>query len=158
LIALLFLPNFIGDSIVQKIIIRTLMISFIVNLYLNQVFYSSLLHYQAGSEAAMWINQNNSKKLPVVQINDDFVSAMNFYIDQPITAINADGTGQNLTGTYLLYAPATVINELNNKGWHIQPIKIFKRYWVSRLKPSFLNRATRAKELTDVQVAVVNPQ
>jgi hypothetical protein len=35
------------------------MLSLIVNLYLNQVFYKSLLKYQAGSEAAAWINEHN---------------------------------------------------------------------------------------------------
>lgn len=156
-IALLFLPGFITDGVIQKVVLRTLLASFIVNLYLNQVFYKSLLHYQAGSEAAVWINHNNTKRLPIVQVNDDFVSAMNFYVEQPITEINADGTGQNLTGSYILYAPAAVIKDLNAKGWHIQPVKTFQRYWVSRLKPRFLNKATRVQELTDVQVAIVNP-
>jgi 4-amino-4-deoxy-L-arabinose transferase-like glycosyltransferase len=157
LLTLLFLPRFITDRTLTKIILRTLIVSFIINLYLNQVFYRSLLHYQAGSEAAIWIDQHNPDKLPVVQLNDDYVSAMNFYCDYPLTGINADGTGQTFSKPFLLYAPASVVNSLQAKGWRIKPLKSFQRYWISRLKQSFLNKTTREKELTETEVVMVDP-
>jgi 4-amino-4-deoxy-L-arabinose transferase-like glycosyltransferase len=155
LIALVFLPQTITYHIVSKIVLRTLLASFFVNVYLNTVFYSSLLHYQSGSEAAMFINQNNPKKLPVVQLKDDYVSAMNFYSDVPVITVNEDGTGNYPPKPFILYTTKDKVNDLTAKGWKIQPIKTFQRYWISRLKPSFLNKATRAKELTETEVVIV---
>jgi 4-amino-4-deoxy-L-arabinose transferase-like glycosyltransferase len=154
-LALLFLPKAVTSGTISKVVLQTLLLSFIINIYLNTVFYSSLLHYQAGSEAAMWINTHNPEKLPVVQIDDDYVSAMNFYSDAPFTNIYADGTGQKPKAPFILYASADIVKNLTAKGWQIQSIKTFDRYWVSRLKPSFLNKATRAKELTQMDVVIV---
>ncbi|MGZ3756721.1 MAG: ArnT family glycosyltransferase [Mucilaginibacter sp.] len=155
LVLLMVLPQTITKQPITKIALRTLLASFIVNIYLNAVFYPSLMHYQAGSEAAVWINKNNEQKLPVVQISDDYMTAMEFYLDQPVSSINADGTGPLPKGSFLLYAPETLINSLKTKGWQTQPLQSFQRYWVSRLKPSFLNKATREKELSKVEVVLV---
>ncbi len=156
-VGLLFLPQAITAGDVRRVFLRTLLASFIINLYLNKVFYTSLLRYQAGSEAAIWINNNDPKKLPVVEINDDYVSAMNFYINGPIITINADGTGQHPSKPFLLYAPVGVIQDLKAKGWKIQSVKTFPRFWISRLKPAFLNKATREKELSEVEEVIVTP-
>jgi 4-amino-4-deoxy-L-arabinose transferase-like glycosyltransferase len=154
-IALLFLPKFITHDVVPKIMLRTVLASFIVNFYLNTVFFSSLMHYQAGSEIGIWLNQNNPQKLPIVQTGDDNVWALEFYSDQSIIYMNTNGTGPLPKGPFLLYTPVPVVKDLVAKGWHIQTVKTFQRYWVSRLKPAFLNRATREKELTTVEVVLV---
>jgi 4-amino-4-deoxy-L-arabinose transferase-like glycosyltransferase len=154
LIALLFLPRIITSKTIYRVGFSTLLISFIVNLYLNLVFYPSLLHYQAGSEAAWWINKNNTAKLPVAQ-SGDIPYSMEFYLDQPLININPDGTGVLPPKPFMLYAPDYVINGLSAKGWHLQNVKAFQRYWISRLKPSFLNKSTRNKELTTMQLVIV---
>jgi len=157
LIALVFLPQAITSNTISKIVLRTLLASFFINVYLNMVFYSSLLHYQSGSGAAMFINQNNPKNLPVVQLKDDYVSAMNFYSNAPVITVNEDVTGNYPPKPFILYTTKDKVNDLAAKGWKIQPIKIFQRYWISRLKPSFLNKSTRANELTETEVVIVNP-
>jgi hypothetical protein len=137
-----------------RIAIKTLIVSFIVNLYLNWSFYPSLLHYQALTQAAFYINQNNPDKLPVVQ-SGDVPFAMEFYLNQPLTSINPDGTGTQPHKPYLLFAQTDIINSLKAKGWQIQPVKTFERYWISRLKPAFLNKNTRTKELTYSELVIV---
>jgi len=154
LIALFFLPQAVTSNTISKIFLRTLLVSFLINIYLNTVFYTSLLHYQAGSEAATWINQNNPAKLPVVQTGDEFVSATNFYIDGPIITAYSDKDYPH--DAFILYAAADKVKDLTEKGYKIKQLKTFQRYWVSRLKPSFLNKATRAKELTQTEVVLVN--
>ena len=155
LMGLLFLPQAITANVLSKIFLRTLLVSFLVNIYLNTVFYSSLLHYQAASEAAMWINQHNPEKLTVVQMDDDFVSAMNFYIDAPIITIKGDAVYP--PKPFLLYATADQVKDMEVHGYKVKPLQMFQRYWISRLKPSFLNKATRPKELTQTEVVMVNP-
>jgi 4-amino-4-deoxy-L-arabinose transferase-like glycosyltransferase len=155
MIALLFLPQALTASVLSKIFLRTLLASFLINIYLNTVFYRSLLRYQAASEAAMWINQHNPEKLTVVQMDDDFVSAMNFYINAPILTIKSDTAYPQKT--FLLYATTDQIKDMATHGYNVKPLKTFQRYWISRLKPSFLNKATRAKELRQTEVVLVNP-
>ncbi|TWJ01569.1 dolichyl-phosphate-mannose-protein mannosyltransferase [Mucilaginibacter frigoritolerans] len=160
-LAVLFLmmvifPDEMGHSINHKIIYRSVLASFIINLYLNLSFYPSLMKYQAASEAAMFINQNNKQNIPVVVLGDDYVTAFEFYINKPITKIDAAGKGQLPAKPFMLYAPADVISSLNSKGWQTKPLSTYERYWVSRLKPAFLNKYTRVKELTTTEVALVN--
>jgi 4-amino-4-deoxy-L-arabinose transferase-like glycosyltransferase len=154
LILLLFLPRTIATKAFWRIGFSTLLVSFIVNLYLNLAFYPSLLHYQALSQAAMWINQNNPSKLPVAQ-SGDVPFAMEFYLDQPLTNINTDGTGPTPAKPYLLFAQTEVIDGLKAKGWQVEQVKTFERFWISRLKPAFLNKATRSKELTYGELVIV---
>jgi 4-amino-4-deoxy-L-arabinose transferase-like glycosyltransferase len=154
LLLLLFLPRTITTRVYWCIGFSTLLVSFIINLYLNLAFYPSLLHYQALSQAALWINKNNAGKLPVAQ-SGDVPFAMEFYLDQPLTSINTDGTGNTPPKPYLLFAPTDIINGLKAKGWQVQPVKTFERYWVSRLKLDFLNKATRSKALTYSELVIV---
>ena len=153
-ILLFFLPRRITDKAFWRIGFSTLLASFIVNLYLNFTFYPSLLHYQALTQAAFYINKNNPGKLPVVQ-SGDVPFAMEFYLDQPLTNISPDGNGSAPQKPYLLFAQTDIINGLKEKGWQIQPVKTFERYWISRLKLGFLNKNTRDKELTYSELVIV---
>lgn len=152
---LAFLPKIISTSAKEVIVLRTVLISFIVNCYLNFAFYPSLMHYQAASEAATWINQHNTQNLSVVMLYDDYTSAFEFYSNSPVIVTTSDKENNLPAKPYLLYAPADVIDQLSEKGFQITPLHTYQRYWVSRLKPSFLNAATRSKELTTTEVALV---
>jgi len=150
------LPQRISNSVIPQTIIRTVMVSFIVNLYLNQVFYPSLLKYQAGSEAAMWINEHNPKHLPVVQVNEDMTTPFEFYIAGEGKTLSAEAVMQQNANEVILFGSKAYISSLAAKGWRVKPIRNFERYWISRLKPSFLNKANRNKELTEMQAATIS--
>ena len=153
LLLLIFLPGKVSTGM-QRTIFSTLLASFIVNLFLNLCFYPSLLQYQSGSKAALWINQNNPQKLPVY-INDGmFHDDFNFYLDAPSTEVTGSSS---IKGKGLLYANTGVLHDLEARGWKFTVIKTFKHYSVTRLKPAFLNRNTREKELSEVQVVLLNP-
>jgi len=153
---LLIIPSSFGKTDYRQTAFRTLIMAFVVNLYLNLAFYPSLLHYQAGSEAAMWINKNNPQKLAVVQIFEGNTYPFEFYLNQSLQTISGDASG-TLPGTpYILYGEADVIAGLAAKGYKIQKLADFQRYYITRLKPAFLNNATRDKEVTPMQVVVVN--
>ncbi|MES2379214.1 MAG: glycosyltransferase family 39 protein [Bacteroidota bacterium] len=156
--ALFFLPQVISSNTIAITVLRTALVSFFINVYLNTVFYPSLLHYQAGSEAAMWINGNNPGRLPVVQFDDPHVSSMNFYSNSPVETIVNDDIRQLPRGQFVLYASNNRLKDLAAKGYKIRQLKTFQRYWISRLKPAFLNKSTRANELEEMQVAIVAAQ
>jgi 4-amino-4-deoxy-L-arabinose transferase-like glycosyltransferase len=151
---LLFLPGKLSDISMQKTIMRTVLAAIIVNLYLNLAFYPSLMKYQGGSEAAMWINEHNPQQYPVMQ-GEESNWPMEFYLNQPLTAINPDQVKTPPAGPFLLYTNSDVIHRVVAKGWQVQVLDSVKTYWVSRLKPKFLNVNTRDKELTDMQVVLV---
>jgi len=155
LIALVFVPTRISAGM-QQIILRTLLAAFIVNVYLNLCFYPSLLHYQSGSEAAMWINKNNPEKLPVFIDDGMFHDDAIFYLNAPLTELKPDEKGV-VTRPSLLYANTGVINDYKAHGWNFKVVKTFKRYPVTRLKPAFLNKATRDKEISETQVVLLEP-
>ena len=150
---MLFFPDVIDVDRYQQIAFRTVILSFIINLYLNLSFYPSLLKYQAGSEAGVWVNANNPQNYPVKEINYDYASAFEFYCNAPISLLQ---TNQKPLTPFILYASADDIKSLSAKGWHVKTLNTFQSYWVSRLKPAFLNRATRDMELTTTVVALVN--
>ncbi len=155
-ILMLLFPEEISYSSIQKIVYRTIIASFIVNLYLNLSFYPSLMHYQAASDAALWVNNNNPQNLPVIELKDDYAPGFEFYTNKSVDTINTDGNGNIPATPFLLYAPANVIQSLQAKGWDLTILNTFQRYWVSRLKPSFINKATRQKELVTTEVVRVN--
>jgi 4-amino-4-deoxy-L-arabinose transferase-like glycosyltransferase len=155
-IMLLVIPRRVSNGDIKRMVISTVLATFIVNLYLNLAFYPSLLKYQAGSEAAMWINQHNPHKYPVAQYGDDYPWPLQFYLNEPLTNFNLDGTATPPKNTFILYTSADVIKDLIAKGWHIQQTDSLNRYWISRLKPAFLNYKTRAKQLTPMRVVIVN--
>jgi 4-amino-4-deoxy-L-arabinose transferase-like glycosyltransferase len=155
---LVLLPDRVSKSANQKIVFCTVIVSFMVNLYLNLAFYPSLMHYQAGSEAAFWVNNHNPQKLPIVALGDDYVTAFEFYSKAPVTVIDGNGKNPLPSAPFLLYAPVDIISLLQAKGWQVNTLSTFQRYWITRLKPSFLNKATRAKELTNTEVAMVYPK
>lgn len=154
---LIYLPHHITKGVVAQMVVLTAMVSFFVNIYLNTIFYTSLLKYQAGSEAAMWINQNNPQNLPVVQLNDEYVSSFTFYIAGTVNTITDDNPKNYPAKPFIFYGTANRIKQLAQNGWHIKTLKSFERYWVSRLKPKFLNKASRAAELTEMRVVYIEP-
>jgi 4-amino-4-deoxy-L-arabinose transferase-like glycosyltransferase len=152
---LLILPGNFANTDYRQTAFRTLIVAFVVNVYLNFSFYPSLLKYQAGSEAAVWINNNNPTKLPVVQSWEDANYPMEFYLNQPIIVLGEDGSGKLPPPPFIFYGPATVASSFTAKGYKVEHLASFQRYWVSRLKPAFLNKATRDKLVTNMEVVLV---
>lgn len=141
----------------QQVMIITVFMSFIVNAYLNLVFYPALVTYQAGSEAAFWINTHNKEKLPLVQTDTDVPYPMEFYLEQPMLTRTIEQLAKAEGRSYLLYADSATINHLAAKGITIRVLKTFESYRITRLKPGFLNKDTRAGFVTQTAVALVNP-
>jgi len=155
-ILLVFLPDMAGDTPIKKIVVGTIMATFIVNLYLNLVFYPSLLPYQSGSSVAQFINKTNQKNYPVMQSGEDYLWPMQFYLNQPVSTLDTTH-GNHPANTFLLYASADFVNKLTAKGWHLQETYETQSYNISRLKPVFLNSRTRKTAITMMQLVIVNP-
>lgn len=156
-VLMIILPLRLTLTWYQKVGVTGILAAAIVNLYLNLAFYPSLLKYQSGSEAAMWINQNNNAKLPVVQCIrvNDYGYPLEFYLDQPLYTIDEGGNGKLPSKPFLMYGYPDSIEGLKAKGWQLTPVKTFERYWITKLKPAFLNKNTRAATLEKVELVIV---
>jgi 4-amino-4-deoxy-L-arabinose transferase-like glycosyltransferase len=156
LFALLFIiPKYANTGIWPTVALQTLVAATIVNLYLNLAFYPALLNYQSGSQAAFYINEHNKQKLPVVQSIGDYAYPLEFYLQQPLYTVNEHGEGVLPPKPFLLYTASQNVNTLKAKGWHMRTLKKFDRYWITHLKPAFLNHNTRKKELEESDLLLV---
>jgi 4-amino-4-deoxy-L-arabinose transferase-like glycosyltransferase len=156
-ISLLSLPRKVSGDTIQKIIISTVLASCMVNCYLNLAFYPSLLKYQGGSEIAFWINDNNPQKYPIAQCETN-AWPMEFYLNKPIAYINPDTAKTIPTSTFLLYATPNVIQAFKAKHWNMRPVRDQQTYYITHLKPSFLNINTREQQLGVMKLVLVNPK
>lgn len=149
---LLVLPGNFSHTDFRQTAYRTAIIAFVVNLYLNFAFYPSLLKYQAGSEAAMWINRNNNEQLPVARSFEFAAFPMEFYLKQHIVELNEDGSGKLPPTPFLFYGPTELISTFTARGYKVTTLANFQRFHISRLKPAFLNNATRAGQVAPMAV------
>ncbi|RYY35733.1 MAG: phospholipid carrier-dependent glycosyltransferase [Sphingobacteriaceae bacterium] len=154
LLMLFIIPAKASTQWHQRIGFATILAAVIVNIYINIAFYPSVLKYQAGSEAAMWINKHNPKKMPLLQTGDRVNFAMAFYLNQPMLNLAADSTIKKPTGAFLLYAPANQVDDIA-AGRTVKKLQTFYNYPITRLKPSFLNHETRKEQLQEMQLVQV---
>ncbi|MGN6395280.1 MAG: ArnT family glycosyltransferase [Mucilaginibacter sp.] len=156
LILLIFYHQTIGIYGYQKLAIRSVLASFIINLYLGLSFYPSLMKYQAGSEAAFWINNHNPRNLPVAvtELNDDDETPFAFYSRLPVTLVKGNGKNTQ-SGPFLLYLRKNELGGFNKRGYRFDILSTFRRYPVTRLTFSFLDKNTRTEKLTEMAVIKV---
>jgi hypothetical protein len=153
--AMIMVPKLVSTDGIQRIIISTLLVSFLVNVYLNIAFYPTLVKYQAGSEAAEWINHHDAKMYPVYQCDND-AWPMEFYLNRPLQMINPDTVKSAPKNTFYLYANAGIIKGVIAKGWHVMIADTLQKYTITRLKGSFIYKNTRQKQLTLMEIVLVN--
>ncbi len=154
-ITMVFVPDMISNSILQKVVVSTAVLSFIVNIYLNLAFYPSLVEYQAGSVAGRFINQYNKRKYPVMLYKDNNWP-LEFYLHSPVSVIDPDTIKTPPKNIFILYISEEQVKTLDAKGWQYTQIFSVNDYPITRLKPQFLNVRTRKNVLNNMLVIAVN--
>ena len=139
-----------------QLLFQSVLVSIFINLYLNFNFYPSVLKYQSGSEAALYIDKNSNPGLPVVLLQqEEYSNALNFYLNRPLLWVDANKTEDFPKKPFLLFASDLEIKNLQDKGWKVQFIKIFDDYLVTRLTGKFLNQKTRKQVLEQKDLVLV---
>ncbi len=150
------LPQLTGKNWLEVTGYRTVLTAVLINFYLNLVFYPDVLKYQAGSEAAIFISEKHLfPEAPLLQSGDDVNFAMEFYLDRPMHTVKPGDLTSYPSEAYLLYAPADQVSALVPANRQVQVIKEFERYPITRMHATFLNKATRYKELTKMKLLLV---
>ena len=127
-----------------RLIVTLASVNIFANLYFNGTIVPALMKYQAGSEMAFYANEQYPGR-PVVQLNNAYSYAMEFYLKAPVTAVDVSmlREGRLPEGT-LVYAPAGVLRPLIGK---FRLLHRTSSYRVSRPTLPFLNAATRERTL-----------
>jgi len=117
----------------------------LVNIFLNNHIYPSLLQYQAGSQLGRFIRPLSINEKDIAQYKmEDPINSVHFYANELITGV--DTVTDIHTKKYII----TMDKGLNSIKEHGIAFNILKQgglFKVSELTPEFLNPATRSKAL-----------
>jgi hypothetical protein len=154
LLAVTILIFFVAASKVtemQQIVYKTALASFCLNSYLNLIFFPSLTRYQAGSEAALWINRFD-RNVPV--FTTEWSSPYIFYLNRDFRP--TDTSLQGITEKkFLLYLSNEQACQLIEAGRKVRILKVMDDYPVTRLNMKFINNASRNKTVRKMDVVQV---
>lgn len=139
-----------------KVFFQVCTVAFFVNLYFNLAYYPRLVKYQGDSEAAFWINTQNTKRLPVVQSNLGFAYSLDFYVNAPVYFLRPGEESLLPSKPYLLYADKALIDQYIQQGVKLKRLKTFGNYRITMVKGKFLNHTTREQTLSVTEVVLIN--
>ncbi len=114
-----------------------------LNAILNLHFYPSLLKYQAGSEMAKVVVENDIPVDKIYKISERYTWAMDFYNQRPLIISSLEDI-RNKKDIWV-YATDGELRELNDQGfdWDRQYTK--DQFRITRLQAKFLEPATRKR-------------
>lgn len=131
----------------KKIVFATALIVVSVNYYLNREFYPGLLRYQAESEAANYIKQNNIPPAQVV-FADEMQSIADVILHHPTKVVAIDSIEMHDVANKYVLTPAMGRAKIDSLGLQYEIVEEFQDFPVTRLTGEFINRNTREMELT----------
>ena len=147
-----------GD-LLTRLIARTVGGAVLALGFYNLFLYPNLLPYQAGGEAAYYLNAHPdlTAKGQKAGMYRDFSHTFEFYLDQPYhywrnpDTLRADATARPA----LVWALPERFDTLRAEGFHVNPIKTFAYFHVTQLTGPFINHQTRASQTTPYMLAEV---
>ena len=142
-----------------KIVSRTVGGAVLALGFYNLFLYPDLLPYQAGGEAAYYLNAHpeltaQGQKAGMYR---DFSHTFEFYLDKPYhywrnpDTLRADATARPA----LVWALPERLDTLRAQGFRVKPIKTFAYFHVTQLTGPFINHQTRASQTTPYVLAEV---
>lgn len=137
---------FKGNS-VDRIIVRNTFLSVGLMIFLSGFFYPSVMKYEAGMQAAKWLNENYPKGKAAVLMNRDSYSFDFYAKDDPKYFWSYEQLDQAQNkNDLIIYLPEAEIANLKNK-YQVEVLKGFDYYRVTKLTGNFINPKTRAETL-----------
>ena len=117
-----------------------------VNYYLNRDFYPKLLKYQAESEAAYYMKENNINAAEVVFVGE-MESVADVIMHQPTKVIAIDDVTADDISDKIVFTSPEGRAKINALKLNYEIITEFDDYPVTRLNGKFINKSTRANEV-----------
>ncbi|MBC7418221.1 MAG: glycosyltransferase family 39 protein [Pedobacter sp.] len=131
----------------KTLIGRSVTASLLLMAFLYFFFYPSLLKYQAGSEAGLWLTVNKPKATPAVFMYNNAFS-FDFYAKSDVKYFYSLNDLQTFKdkSNLVLYVPETQLATLK-KNYNVHLLKGFDYFHATKLTLKFLNARSRASTL-----------
>lgn len=130
------------EDVRALIFFRTMLASFLVNVFMNGVLYPDIMQYQSGSTAARYANAQLAGQ-PVGCIRRTSY-AFEYYLQAPV--VRYAGYGDVKAGAVLFLAPPQV-DTLVSFGHEVDTLRRFEHFYVTKLDGPFMNFKTRKAAL-----------
>jgi 4-amino-4-deoxy-L-arabinose transferase-like glycosyltransferase len=129
-----------------KIFYYSVLVSILVNFYLNLILYPKILEYQSGTKVAEYANQHfpeyDIRTLGVLPFTIHFY-AENEVRDRDIPKLQEDLS----KGNYLIFTSEPYLDSLHMSGIDYEIISTFDHYHTTMVTGTFLNHKTRSASL-----------
>ena len=143
-----------SEDLLTAIAIKNIGFALILSIFLNCLFYPSLLQYQSGMMAAKWLNLNHISQ-PISFINTGSPSFHFYYKGKVIYNNNPPFTFDTTKNSIVYFASMRDLRALKNDSSHLTIIKTFPQFRVSQLNIQFLNHRSRSKTLDTFAIAKI---
>lgn len=145
--ALLIAVLFFSQTGQKYLLIRNVMITaFALVVFLYAFFYPSILKYQAGMQAAKWLNKNHPHLKPVSL--DHHAFAFDFYHKDIVKHVDLTGIPKmNGKANYVFFVKDDMLEAFQSK-FPADVLGRFEYFRITKLKPKFINAKTRKEVLT----------
>jgi 4-amino-4-deoxy-L-arabinose transferase-like glycosyltransferase len=144
--AFVILPQRLGEG--RKVILfyRACIATFILNLFLNWMWYPDMMQYQSGSTAARYANKElKDQPISFWKVNS---YAFPYYLDAPVLRYDSLQL-QNAASIapVMLFTEPGEADALRRIGYRCEMVKSFPHFYVSKLDLPFVNYVTRQQAL-----------
>ena len=131
-------------------------LALLVAVFLNCLFYPSLLKYQAGMMAGKWLGQQQAQ--PTVTLYKCLSTSFDFYYEGKTDYSNPDSTViNNIAANDSIYLLSAVqdLKDINTDSVTLTPLKTFPYFHVSQVNGVFINHKTRKNVLDTFAITLV---
>ncbi|RBQ04565.1 ArnT family glycosyltransferase [Pedobacter miscanthi] len=131
----------------ENLLIRNIICSVTVMLFLSLLFYPSVLKYESGMEAGKWLKENHPDARASVLMYPDAYS-FDFYANgEPKYFWSYEDLDKSKNEKDLIiYTPASELERLKT-DYHAEVLKSFEYYHITKLTGKFINAKTRPQVL-----------
>jgi 4-amino-4-deoxy-L-arabinose transferase-like glycosyltransferase len=144
------------ESTLHAILKKNIVFALLVAVFLNCMFYPSLLKYQAGMMAGKWLNQQPAQ--PKVTLYKCLSTSFDFYYDGKTDYSNPDSTTINNIGpndSLYLFSAVHDLEDINTDSVTLTSWKTFSYFHVSQVNGTFINHKTRKNVLDTFAITLV---
>lgn len=149
------LNRFFPGNALQHLIARSFGIIMVVNLFLNILFYPEIFQYQAGDEAARFLNTTRSQDVYMFRDGSSEYS-FQFHYKGQIHWIDARYLN-SMQKKIVVYASREKIDQLKNMNYPVHITLELPNFSISRLNGKFLNEVTREQAVDHMLIATIQP-
>ena len=133
-------------SYLKKVFFATSLVVLSVNYYVNRDFYPELLTYQAESEAAYYMKENDIRAADVVFVGE-MESVADVIMHAPTKVIAIDSVTVSDVTDKIVFTSAEGRAKINSFGLNYSILEEFDDFPVTRLTGKFINKKTRFQEV-----------